>query len=380
MVIDAHVHAFPCLMEPYGERPFSQHTLYLQRFVASSPAAAIRRLRDNEIVTDKTQFQLWDEKNPGPGGALDVNFHPGNFGRLVWEREGETYYLSLYAPNMQNMESSPEFLIAQMDAAGVSMAVLQNAFLYGDLNDYFKEALAKYPSRFVGTIQINESRAFKKSEINKLTAYGSIPGFKAVYFANERFFENAFKTAIDDELFSPFWDQVRDLGLAVFWDITAINEPGMKDPGPLNRFIKQMKRLEVWHKRYPEIPCILVHGIPLRNIRDGDSFIPIPDDLWNIWKRENMCLEFLFPMQVSHPVPGGSLFDYPYTELHPLIKDLRGKLGPEKLIWGTDLPNTERNCTYKQARLYLEKHCGVLTEADKRMILGENIQRVLNIT
>ncbi len=379
MIIDAHTHAFPCLMNPYGERSYKQQILYLQRFVASSPAAAVKRVRDNSVVTDKSEYVLWDENDPTPNGALEVNFHPARFGRLAWKKNGEEYYISLYAPNMQNMESSPEFLLAHMDAAGVSMAVLQNAFLYGDLNDYISEAVAKYPKRFIGTIQINEAKAFEETEIEKLIKYGSNPGFRAIYFANERFFENGFTTAIDDEIFFPFWERARDLGLAVFWDISAIHEPNSRESSPFDRFLKQMRRLESWHKRFPEIPSILVHGIPLRNIRDGDRFLPIPDDLWKIWKRKNMYLEFLFPMQVSHPVPGGSVFDYPYLELHPLIKDLLSNLGPEKLIWGTDLPNTERNCTYRQARLYLETHCNVLSESDKKMVLGENIQRLLNI-
>lgn len=380
MIIDAHMHTFPNLMKQFGERSLEAHNMYLQRFVAASPAAAVRRVKDNQIVEEKELYLLWDDQDKTPAGAYAVDFHASRFGRLAWTKNGVEYYIPLYAPNMQEMESSPEFLIAEMDYAKVSVGILQNAFLYGDLNGYIAEAVKKYPTRFIGTIQINEARAYEPAEIKKLENGAINQGLKALYFANERFFENGFTLAFDDEVFTPFWDVVRELELPVFWDISAVQEPGeVVALSPLDRFMKQMYRFEAWHKRYPEIPSILVHGIPLRSIRDKDSFLPISDDLWRIWKRKNMFLELLFPMQVSHPVKGGTAWEFPYTEVHPLIKDLLSQLGAEKMVWGTDLPNTERNCTYVQARSYIDKHCPLLGEADKKLVFGDNIQRIFKL-
>lgn len=379
MIIDAHMHAFPILEKPHGTRSMQQQNMYLQRFVAASPAAAVKRLRDSKVETDRSKYMLWDENDPTPSGAYDVNFKAGKFGRLQWEKDGEGYYLSLYAPNMQRLESSPEFLLAHMDANGVSTGILQNAFLYGELNDYFAEIVKKYPGRFIGTIQVNESRADKPEEIQKLRKGAIEQGLKALYFANERFFETGFSVHFDDERFNAFWSEVRDLGLPVFWDITAIYEKGEVITSSYDRFMKQMLRFEHWHKRFPEIPCILVHGIPLRSIRNKDEFVPIKEDLWKIWQRPNMHLELLFPMQVSHPVPGGTVWDYPYQEIHPLVQELKDRLGPEKMIWGTDLPNTERNCTYAQARNYIDKHCPILNKEDKELIFGGNIRRIFKL-
>jgi len=376
MIIDAHMHAFPCLERPYGDRPLAMQNMYLQRFVASSPASAVRRASDGQIETDQEKYRLWDEGDKSPKGALDVNFRAGRFGRLQWDRSGETYYLPLYAPNMQHLESPPEFLIAHMDNAGVDVGILQNAFLYGDLNDFFADAVKKYPNRFIGTIQVNESRADQPDEMAKLKKAVLEHGLKALYYANERFFEADFAINFDNERFDRFWNSVREYELPVFWDVTAIAEKGDKAMGPFQRFLKQMQRLEAWHKRFPEIPCILVHGVPLRNIRDKDTFIPIAEDLWRVWKRPNMYLELLFPMQVSHPVPGGSIWEYPYSEIHPLIADLAGQLGVEKLVWGTDLPNCERNCTYRQARNYLQQSGSPLGAEDLKLIFGENIKRI----
>ncbi len=105
----------------------------------------------------------------------------------------------------------------------------------------------------------------------------------------------------------------------------------------------------------------------------------IPSELWDIWKQPNVHLELLFPMQVSHPTPGGSVWDYPYIEVHSIIKQLYAKLGPEKLLWGSDMPNMERNCTYKQGRQYLEKYCPFISETDKQLLFYGNVARLLNL-
>lgn len=116
MIIDAHMHTFPDLGKPYGSRSMDDQNMYLQRFVAAAPAAAVKRISDGKTETDKTKYALWDESDPSPKGAYPVKFQAGRFGRLQWEKNGEGYYLSLYAPNMQRLESTPEFLLAHAEA------------------------------------------------------------------------------------------------------------------------------------------------------------------------------------------------------------------------------------------------------------------------
>ena len=139
----------------------------------------------------------------------------------------------------------------------------------------------------------------------------------------------------------------------------------------------QMRRFEAWLDYAPDIQCVLVHGVPLGQLRSGDTLRPVPDELWRIWKRPNVHLELLFPMQVSHPVPGGTVWRYPYLQLRPILEELYGVLGPRKLVWGSDLPNIQRNCTYRQGRDYLESHDLGLSEVDLELLYGGNITRIL---
>jgi predicted TIM-barrel fold metal-dependent hydrolase len=377
MIIDVHTHIFPYLGESSGFDSIETHLKYLQKFTSVAPASAIRRVADGEKVSDPELARVWNDQDKTFQGAYDVKFRVGRFGRLEWTRDGVDYYVHLYAPNFQEMVSSPEFLLAQMDYIGVQKAVLQNAWLYGQMNDFFSQAVKRYPDRFIGTVQVNESKADQHGEIGELRRAVIELGLKALYFANERFFETGFADNFDDEKFYPFWEEVRRLKIPVFWDLSAIQEPDQKPATPFERYIRQLRRLDNVLKVFPEIPSILVHGVPMRYIRKGDEFEAIPNEIWQIWQRPNVFVEILFPMQVSHPVPGGTIWDYPYQPVQPVIQQLYQKLGAEKLLWGSDMPNVERNCTYRQSLEYLTRYSTSIPAADMDKIIGQNAWNLL---
>jgi hypothetical protein len=42
------------------------------------------------------------------------------------------------------------------------------------------------------------------------------------------------------------------------------------------------------------------------------------------------------------------------------------------MLWGSDMPNVERSCTYRQTLTYLTRHCSFITAADLDLIVGGN--------
>mgnify|MGYP001289556532 FL=1 len=75
----------------------------------------------------------------------------------------------------------------------------------------------------------------------------------------------------------------------------------------------------------------------------------------------------------------GGVWEYPFLEAQNLIKDLRDKFGVYKLIWGSDMPNLERFCTYKQGLDYILKHSKELNSNEKDQILGGNLMELIPI-
>ena len=77
----------------------------------------------------------------------------------------------------------------------------------------------------------------------------------------------------------------------------------------------------------------------------------IPEAAWEAIDAPNVISELLFP------IFQGAVFDYPFREVQPIIREYYERLGPKRLCWGSDLPNVERHATYRQSLAYLRDYC-----------------------
>jgi predicted TIM-barrel fold metal-dependent hydrolase len=82
--------------------------------------------------------------------------------------------------------------------------------------------------------------------------------------------------------------------------------------------------------------------------------------------------------EILYPIHWGREHDYPYSELQPMLAMLYARFGPDRLVWGSDMPNVERNCTYRQSLDYLRHGmAGIASESEMDGILGGNVLRLL---
>ena len=132
---------------------------------------------------------------------------------------------SVLPPHLQDMTSTPEFMLQQMARAGVDMAVLQNARLYGRLNDYFASAIKHYPERFIGLADVDEPHAHTQHERDRLRHAVRTLGLRGLYYANRGLFTTSYAHAFDDDVFDPFWTEVQSLGIPVFWELVGVPDP-----------------------------------------------------------------------------------------------------------------------------------------------------------
>jgi predicted TIM-barrel fold metal-dependent hydrolase len=63
---------------------------------------------------------------------------------------------------------------------------------------------------------------------------------------------------------------------------------------------------------------------------------------------------------------------YPYVRAQHHVRQTYERFGPGKLVWGSDMPNVGRYCTYRQALGYVWDHPDFLTADDRRRIFREN--------
>jgi predicted TIM-barrel fold metal-dependent hydrolase len=320
----------------------------------------VRRQADHVQVHEQT---LHDGRLVDASSLLAVGFRVGQCGRFEWQSNGTPMYLQYFPPSLQTMESPAEFILQQMARAGVDRAVLQNARPYGRLNEYFADAIETYPNKFIGLADVDEAHAHTPAEIARLRRAICEQGLRGVYYANRALFSIGYTHAFDDPVFDPYWEEVRGLGVPVFWEI--FGAPLASDEAQL---LAEIERFNRWTKRWPDIPGVWTHGLT------PELLDRMPEPLEQLLHNEHVLIEILYPIY------WGRVHAYPYPELRPALQTLHRYVGGERLVWGSDMPNVERNCTYNQSLTYLVAVAeGWLPGPDLDKILGLNVLRLLGV-
>jgi predicted TIM-barrel fold metal-dependent hydrolase len=357
LVVESHIHIFPYLGQASGFASEAEHRWFLQLYMATH-GEPVRRLRDHAQVTQQT---LHDGRLDSAANLCDVDFRVGRYGRFEWTVGDDDLYLQYFPPSLQAMESPAEFMLQQMARAGVDRAVLQNARPYGRLNDYFADAIRAYPDRFIGLADVDEPNAATDVQVARLRHAVTTLGLRGLYYANRALIRTGYSRMFDDPSFDPFWDTVRELGIPVFWEVF-----GIPDPGNQRDLLGEIERLNRWAARWPTIPGVWTHGF------DPALVAAMPDALAELLGREQIFVELLYPIYWART------HAYPFHELRSTVETLHGRVGGERLIWGSDMPNVERNCTYRQSLDYLRVLGeGWLPSPDLDRILGCTVLRLL---
>lgn len=358
MIIDAHAHAFPYVSNMGVYESESDHLRHIQRHMTTHPQGG-RRFRDNGLADGPT---LWDGKTPGFAGLLDVNFRVGPYGRFEWEKDGEPYYIQFFPASLEVMESKPERMLAQMQYVGVDKGMLQFAKMYGLTNEYLSDCVRRWPNKFRACTAIDEDAADRQAQIDALRHAVMNLGLTALYFECNGYGRSNYENHLDDAKYNAFWEEVQSLGIPVLWDIrVAVRRTSH------SAYMEEVMRLQRLIKRFPHIRHVLTHGFP------GSAFSSpgvIPEALWELIGHPMVTTEFLFPILY------GSGWEYPYAEAQPIIREALKRAGPSKFMWGADMPNIERSCTYAQSLNYLRKYCTFIAPGDMDLILGGNAEEL----
>jgi predicted TIM-barrel fold metal-dependent hydrolase len=361
MIIDCHAHVIEHWIGACGHPTRDIHAKYLQRMLVHTVAKTFRA-RDGAPADTKA---LLDPSDMGWSGLRDVSFRVGRFGQLEFTVDGEDYYVQYMPVGMQEMVAPPDLMLAQMTYVGVDHAVLQAGGAYGAMTTYNAYTQLQYPQKFTALLHVDEAMGGTPealAEVDRAAALGA----KGLYFNFEGFARHGFPWALDDTRLDPLWERLRAHNLVLCAEISA--GPTYDAAG----YLRNMDALGRVLDRFPGLPCHLAMGVPVQFFARSERW-ELPAELEAIYRRDNFFVELMFP------ITWGGRWDYPYREAQPLIRNLRDRLGAEKLLWGSDMPNVERFCTYRQSLDYVRRYCDFLTDGEMDLILGINTARLYRI-
>jgi predicted TIM-barrel fold metal-dependent hydrolase len=361
VIVDCHAHVFQHWAGACGHPSSAIHLKYLQK-VVTRPAARTFRVRDGLEVKPTMLFRPGDHTW---AGLTDVGFRVGRFGQLAFTWDGDDYYVQYLPVGMQELVCPPEMMLAQMTLAGVDHCILQAGGGYGAMNDYNAFVQHQYPAKFTGLFHVDEAIADMPEILAEVDRAVDTLGLRGLYYAQD-FSRHGYARNVDHDDFRPFWEKIAARGLPVLIELSST--PTYDRAG----YLGNLKALDALLQRYPSTRFLLVMGPPVAHFGlSGDWEFPSEVDA--TYRRDNLMIEVMFP------ISWGGVWDYPYPEAQRLIRGMRDRYGAGKLVWGSDMPNVERFCTYKQCVDYVRRHCTFLTAGEKDAILGANAAEMLRI-
>ena len=367
MIIDSHAYCFPAPDTPAGHASVAEHLEYWQRQYALHHQPAFR-------VRDRAPGDSRLLLDPTPEDPLRLsttrNFRVDHVtNRLVWTVDGEDYTKQQLPPNV--IEFSAGALIAEMDHADVDCALLHtDATLSKDV-DFLVSCVRAYPHRLRAMAPVDEWLIPTRPEAAIKQAYAAIEthGLHALKIIPEYAYRGAGSRSFGEPSWRPFWDAVTRLNVPFFFTLGA--SPDSTDPR--QGFIQELAVLRQWMDRYPAATVSITHGYPWRDFIEGKRFV-LPPGMWAAFADSTLCMEVGFPIRI------GDLFDYPYVECRPVLEGMIRHLGPDRLLWGTDMPFQNRFCTYRQSRHYIERYCqDLLSPSEMAQLMGGTAARILRI-
>ena len=362
MIVDCHYHVFRPWIGACGHTSRGAHIKFLQKVISTTPAHTFRA-RDGAPADAKALFKdgdtSWD-------GLTEVDFRVGKYGMLEFTVDGEEYYCHYMPVGMQEITAPPEMALAQLAYVGVDHAILHGGGIYGAMNDYNAFAQNQWPDRFTGLMHINDPLGGSPEILAEVDrAYHQL-GLRGIYFNMDGFARYGFPWPLDDARMEPLWEKLNSLKMVVVAELSA--GPRTDAAG----YTDNLTRLGGIMKRFPDLSWHLSMSPPIQfYARDGKW--DFPPEVLEIYRRDDVWIE------ITYPISWGGVYDYPYPELRALIKDARDQLGAERLIWGSDMPNVERFCTFKQSLDYVLRYCDFLSDDEKDLFLGANAARLYNL-
>ena len=312
-----------------------------------------------------------------PSGLPDVNFRVDEErGRVVWTIDGEDFTKQFYPPNLRALEFTPHSLIGEMDYAGVDVALLHVDVMLGRSSEFQAECVKAYPDRLLTMAPVDEWRVASETDacIEELRRAVEDLGLHAIKF-NPPHAHYLSSNSWDSDAFRPFWDAATSLGVPIFFTLGCGSGDESLQPTAAQQrrgYLGELRILTRWMERYPDTLCSITHGFPWRLFVTDDG-IALPEEIWEPFRNPRLNLEVCFPVRI------GDLFDFPYREVWPTLEQMVGRIGTDRLLWGTDMPFQNRFCTYRQSRCWIEGYCDFLDDAAKAYIMGGAVARVLGL-
>lgn len=232
-------------------------------------------------------------------------------------------------------------LLAEMRKAGVDCALLAPPSWDPGGNTPSLDAARATPERFAVTGDINWMGAPDPERIRTWRDQPGMYGLRLIFNTPEKQAH-----LVGDEL-DWIWREAERTDLPVMLLV----------PGA----VAQVDRLA---QRFPALRLCVDHLAIPRGAKDAAAFEHLPQ-LLALARHANVSVK-------AGGLPTYSTIDaFPHPSLHPYFRQVYDAFGPARIFWASDL--TRMSCSYREVVAFITEGIPWLTQADKRLMMGEAV-------
>ncbi|MDD4301912.1 MAG: amidohydrolase family protein [Sphaerochaeta sp.] len=244
---------------------------------------------------------------------------------------------------------SAERFLTLMDQNNVEKAVLLQGGFLGFANDYLSQVVSTYPTRFAASATfdpfcrnaqkildnlIQTFRIFKFEMSTGCGIMGSHPDFP-----------------LDNPSMMQFYEQIASKKGVLVFDLGSPGD-GSNQPHAIRNIAEA----------FPHMPIVICHLMsPRRNHRRE-----LEEGLKTM-NRENIYFDLAALHHKVRPE------NYPFPTAQEFISLAKNLVGPDHLMWGTDVPSTLVQYSYRQL---LDYQWELFTEEERKMVFHDTAERI----
>ncbi len=250
-----------------------------------------------------------------------------------------------------------DMLVRVMDRHGVAKAVLMQGAFYGFCNEYTFEAQKRHPGRLYGMGTFDPYAYQARDIMERLIGVYRLRGFK--FEVSRSFGLSGYHPdfRLDSAIMTPVWEYAQEHSLVVSLDLGTFGEPSL-----------QLDAMKTVAARYTGIRFVLEH-----------LFAPGPGRFEDMRSALSLFTRLEHVAFTIASIPSSTMPDaYPFPMAARYVGIARDVIGPDRILFGSDLPSTAVKVTYRQLIDYVAES-GSFSEAELRKIYAENAMRIYGL-
>jgi predicted TIM-barrel fold metal-dependent hydrolase len=253
-----------------------------------------------------------------------------------------------------------EMMIAHLDWAGVDKAIMLQGSFYGECNKYVREAASRYPDRLIAAAFVDPWIENSRQRFDEVFSFPEFRILKLEISDAAGLFGLHPQASLDMASISWLWDELEQRGLVLTIDMGAIGGRSY-----------QTKQIRAIAESHPNLKIVIPHLAQPTPVAEEDLF------RWKMWQEQidlGKLPNVWFDNSATAWYLPGEMFPYPTAGRY--LRMAMDRIGPEKVMWGTDLPALFSLMTYPQLLKMAQIHSDHLAPKEKALFLGETAMKV----